>query len=92
MSPGEGDRGSAAGRKSGTSLTDGHMLAWIISLWLIHHQLLLLGGDVGLVNKLFPTLETPWTVACQPPLFNGVSQARILEWVGISYSWGILLT
>ena len=29
---------------------------------------------------------TPWTVACQPPLFMGFFQARILEWVAISFS------
>ena len=28
---------------------------------------------------------TTWTVACQAPLF-GIFQARILEWVGISFS------
>ena len=34
----------------------------------------------GLVTKLYPTLETPWTVALQAPL------SRILEWVAISFS------
>ena len=29
---------------------------------------------------------TPWTVACQVPLSMGLSQARILEWVAISFS------
>ena len=28
----------------------------------------------------------PWTVARQTPLVNGISQARILEWVAISFS------
>ena len=26
---------------------------------------------------------TPWTVACQAPLFMGILQTRILEWVAI---------
>ena len=29
---------------------------------------------------------TPWTVAHQAPLSMGISQARILEWVAISFS------
>ena len=35
--------------------------------------------------QLFATL---WTVACQVPLFMGFFQARILEWVAISFSRG----
>ena len=31
---------------------------------------------------------TPWTVAHQAPLSMGILQARILEWVAISYSRG----
>ena len=31
--------------------------------------------------------QTPWTVACQIPV-HGVFQARILEWVAISFSRG----
>ena len=31
---------------------------------------------------------TPWTVACQAPLFMGFFQARILEWVAISFCRG----
>ena len=34
------------------------------------------------------TLATPWTVAHQAPLFLGILQARILEWVAISFSRG----
>ena len=41
----------------------------------------------GLVAKSCPTLVTPWTVACQAPLF-GIFQARILEWISISFSRG----
>ena len=29
---------------------------------------------------------TPWTAACQAPQFMGILQARILEWVAISFS------
>ena len=32
-----------------------------------------------------PTPATPWTVAFQAPLVHGILQARILEWVAISY-------
>ena len=32
---------------------------------------------------------TPWTVACQAPLSMGILQARILEWVAISFFRGI---
>ena len=31
---------------------------------------------------------TPWTVAYQAPLSMGFFQAKILEWVAISYSGG----
>ena len=31
---------------------------------------------------------TPWTLAHQAPLVHGISQARILEWIVISYSRG----
>ena len=43
-----------------------------------------LGG--GLVTKLCLTLATPRAVACQAPLSMGFLQARILEWVAISFS------
>ena len=44
-------------------------------------------GGVGLLAKLCPMLSTPWTV-CSPPgsSAHGISQARILEWVVISFS------
>ena len=41
----------------------------------------------GLVTKSCPTLVTPWTVACQAPL-RGILQARLLEWVAVSFSGG----
>ena len=31
----------------------------------------------------------PWSVVCQaPPSVHGISQARILGWVAISFCWG----
>ena len=36
-----------------------------------------------LVTKSCPT---PWTVACQAPSVCGIFQARIQEWVTISFS------
>ena len=48
-------------------------------------------GGGGLVAKSCLTLATPWTAACQAPLSVGF-QARILEWVAISFSRGIFLT
>ena len=42
-----------------------------------------------LVTQTCPTfLQTPWPVACQAPLFTGILQARILEWVAMPFSRG----
>ena len=41
----------------------------------------------GLVTKLCRTLATPWTVVHQVPV-QWISQARVLEWVAISFSRG----
>ena len=41
----------------------------------------------GLLAKLCSTPVTPWTVAHQAPVY-GILQARILEWVAISFSRG----
>ena len=41
----------------------------------------------GLIAKSCPTLATPWTVACHSSV-HGSLQARILEWVAISFSRG----
>ena len=49
------------------------------------YKVIRLGG--GLVTKSCLTLETPWTVAC-----HGIFQARILEWIAISFSRGIFPT
>ena len=36
---------------------------------------------------------TPWTVAYQAPLsIHGIFQARVLEWLAVSFSRGIFLT
>ena len=40
----------------------------------------------GLVLKSCPTLVTPRTEACQGSSVHGILQARILEWVAISFS------
>ena len=42
----------------------------------------------GLVAKLYPTLETPWTLNTPGPFVHEIFQARILEWVAISFSKG----
>ena len=44
------------------------------------------------VAKSCPALKTPWAVACQVPSVQGMSQARILEWVAISFSRGSSLS
>ena len=35
-----------------------------------------------------PDFVAPWTVALQAPLSIGIPQARVLEWVAISFSGG----
>ena len=50
-----------------------------------HHVKIILGGG-GLVAESCLSHVTPWTVAHQPPLPMGFSQARILERVAISLS------
>ena len=52
---------------------------------------MVVGG--GLVTKSCPTLVTPWTV-CSLPGFSvhGISQAKILEWVALSFSGGMFQT
>ena len=37
---------------------------------------------------MFDSLGTTWTIARQAPSVHGISQARILEWVAISFSKG----
>ena len=41
-------------------------------------------GGGGLVAKLYPTLVTPWTVACQAPLSMGFSRQEY--WSGLPLS------
>ena len=45
------------------------------------------GGGGGLVSKSCLTLVTLWTIACQASV-HGIFQARILEWIVISFSKG----
>ena len=40
----------------------------------------------GLVAQSCPTLVTPWTVSLQAPLSMRFFQARVLEWIAISFS------
>ena len=44
--------------------------------------------DPARVVVVLVVFGTPWTVACQVPLSMGISQAKILEWVAIPFSWG----
>ena len=49
------------------------------------------GGGGGLVVKLYPTLATPWIIACQAPLSIGFSRQEY--WSGLPFpSPGIFLT
>ena len=63
---------------------------WATELnWLKEGQ----GGEVGFYCcfrhlVLSNAFETPWTEASQVPSVHGISQARILEWVAISFSKG----
>ena len=59
------------------------------------HQGAYLVNDVSLVyvkhvlsRSVMFDFATPWTVACQAPLFHGLLQARILEWVAMPSSRG----
>ena len=45
------------------------------------------GANDGSVTTWFLTLAIPWAVACQDPLHR-ILQARILEWVAISFYRG----
>ena len=44
------------------------------------------------LSRVWP-LATPWTIACQAPQsIHGVFQAKLLEWVAISFSRGVFPT
>ena len=43
---------------------------------------------LGEVASVVSDAATLWAGACQAPLVHGISQARILEWVAISFSRG----
>ena len=71
----------------------GHLCAGVT----VHHRCVFGSGYPGLhpkdrphcsVTQSCPTLYNP--IECSPPdsSVNGISQARILEWVAISFSWG----
>ena len=49
---------------------------------------ILCGGGDGFVTKSCPTLVTTWIVSPQVSCVSGISQARILEWVAISFTKG----
>ena len=44
--------------------------------------------DVHVCSIMSNSFLTPWIAACQAPLSMGFFQARMLEWVAISYSRG----
>ena len=48
-------------------------------------------GSFVVVTKACLTLATPWTVAHQAPSVHGISQARMLEWVAISWHSEVIL-
>ena len=58
-----------------------HPLVWLETFTNLQHDCM---GVLSSV-QLFVTL---WTVACQTPLSMGFFQARILEWVAISFCRG----
>ena len=37
----------------------------------------------AVLSRSVRLFATPWTVACQGPLFMGILQARILEWIAV---------
>ena len=43
------------------------------------------GGGGGLVTKSCLSLVTPWTVACQTPLFMGFPRQEY--WSGLAFPW-----
>jgi len=53
--------------------------------WLLKCRLLLFSRQV-----VSDSLHPPWIVACQAPLSMGFSRQRILEWIAISFSRGLL--
>ena len=53
--------------------------------WLKSIDFLNMKGKVKLLGRVW-LFVTPWTVARQAPLSMGILQARILDWVAISFS------
>ena len=64
-----------------------HLSLWFID-FLLSYFLLLCGGGGGFVTKSCPTLVTTWIISSQVSSVSGISQARILEWVAISFAKG----
>ena len=62
------------------------LLFWHLSsiIWLIMHKCVY--DMLHLVTQLCPALCNPMTIALQAPLFIGILQARILEWVAMPSS------
>ena len=57
-------------------------------LWFLFPFLCQYHAVLYLVTRCVQLFATPWTVAHQAPLFMGVLQARILEWVAMPSSRG----
>ena len=60
----------------------------VLSMGLEHPQYLVYFGG-GLVTKLCPTLVTPMDSSLPGSSVRGIFQARILEWVSISFFKGL---
>ena len=69
-----------------TSHADG---VYPLPLWSSSPKPLGLLKTIGeIVDKVCPTLSASWTTACTGSSVYGISQARILEWVALSFSRG----
>ena len=55
---------------------------------IFYHVKYYIPGGGGLVTKSCPILATPWTGNLPGSSVRGILQARILEWVAISFSRG----
>ena len=65
------------------------MTVWLLLGLVSSGMGLLASWDITFIcAQLYRPFVTPWTVAYQAPLTMEFFQARILEWVAISYSRG----
>ena len=62
------------------------LLSWVNSSSAFNYHLKLPPCAMCLVARLCMTLRDPWTVIHQAPLFMGILQAIILEWVAMPCS------